>query len=97
MYNTSKIDKIKEQIQSEIDAVLAKFEPIMNDAIAKQIPKTNHLVSGMGTTFCCNKIGTEVGVKFTDHINILQYSDCFNTGINIKDVNPDALWHKIPM
>lgn len=87
MYNTSKIKKIKEQIQAEIDAVIEKYEPIMNEAIKAQIPKTNSLYYGMGSTSCENKNGESVGEKFVEEIHILPYKDSFRTGMNIYNVN----------
>ena len=87
MYNTAKINKIKEQIQAEIDAVIEKYEPIMNAAIKAQIPKTNSLYYGMGSTFCQNRDGEYVGEKFVQEIHMLPYKDSFRTGMNIENVN----------
>jgi len=87
MYNTIKINKIKAQIQAEIDAIIEKYEPIMNAAIKAQIPKTNSLYSCMGSTFCQNKEGKYVGKKFVSEICMLSYKDSFMTGMYIKNVN----------
>ncbi len=87
MYNTSKIKKIKEQIQTEIDAIIRKYEPVMNEAIKAQIPKTNKLYYGMGSTHCENRNGEYVGENFVQEIHTLPFKDSFETGMDIYNVN----------
>ncbi|BAV39277.1 hypothetical protein BPT24_151 [Tenacibaculum phage pT24] len=87
MYNSSKVKRLINEAQSEIDAIIDKYEPLINDAIKKQIPKDHKFYCCMGASFCENKNGEIVGENFTRVINNLQYEDSFKTGMNIKNVN----------
>lgn len=86
MYSVSKIKRLRAQAQAEIDEVIKKYEPLINDAIKAQIPKGHKLYSGIGSVFCRNKNNEEVGCAFSELISVFIHPASFNTVMNINDV-----------
>lgn len=84
MYNKKVLEKIEAQIQADIDAVLAKWQPILEKAARKQIRPTDKLCVGMGTAFIENKKGEQIAREFAAHIACYQWSDNFDTAIHLE-------------
>ncbi len=86
MYNIGNLTKIDKQIQSEINAVLDKWKPILMEQIIKEMRKGHELTTGMGSGYIKNRKGEYVAEGFTSHVIGYQYRDNFDTGIVIDNI-----------
>ena len=87
MYNIKIIEKIENAIQEDINSILNKWEPILNEKIKNQIKFTDKLISGMGVISIENNKDKEIAEEFSRYLSSFEYTNKFETSMVIKNIN----------
>ena len=89
MYSISNIEKWKSEVQNEINTLLERRKKELQEIVKKELPKGVYLSCEMGAcTIEKNKkiIYNEKVDNFTDLIASLSYSDTFETGVCVGNI-----------
>ena len=86
MYNLQKIKRIKAEADAEVQKVLDKYNPLINEAIRAQVPKSMNLYCRMGSTFLENQKKENIENDFSDYIHDLQYGRDGVADLSVKEI-----------
>lgn len=95
MYDVKKLEAWRDKVQKEIDELLSKHEPELNQIIRSEIKPRDKLTSRMGSVSLMDSKGrsyrfdidTPPGCQdFINELTRMQYRDYFSTGVSFKDI-----------
>lgn len=84
MYNTKAIEKTMDRLKTEIQAVIDKYEPVLNAQIRAQIPAGKRLYAGMGSVVIDNERGATIAETFSDYLAMEMLGEDWPRGFNIE-------------
>lgn len=87
MYDVRPLEKIDEKIQEEINEVLEKYKPLLQEKISKQLRPTDTLLVGMGSAVIINAKGEYIADKFSSHVLGYAWKDNFNSGLILDNID----------